>query len=150
MTCNNAIDWSDRRSAALDELGRRANFRSEVLQTFLLYLFTYEMPIDKVRMLLGKVETDALAEFRPLRHADERKSFCTELLDRLQRIEDSTVRRAAEADLARRLGDLKDREQQTADSRQQTADSRQPGQDADGSAPKAQSPEPSESSDPTP
>jgi hypothetical protein len=91
MTCNNAIDWSARPSSALDAMTLRCNYRRDVLESLLLYLFTYELPIDKVRAVLGKVENDALAEFYPLKHAGERREFCRELLERLFRVEESTV-----------------------------------------------------------
>jgi hypothetical protein len=141
MTCNNAVDWSARPTRALDDMTVRVNFRWESLQSFLLYLFTYEMPLDKVRALVGKIETDALAEFVHLRHAGERQTICLELLERLGRIEESTVKRTQAAELQREMVALKDRQQQSADSRQQTADSPEvpdPSQE-----PRAKSQEPS-------
>ena len=74
---------------------RRSEFRQQTLETFLLYLFTYEMPIDKVRTLVDKVVADALTnEFSVLRKAGCRREMCRELLERLSRVENSSVGKA--------------------------------------------------------
>ena len=72
----------------------RTRFRGQVLDTFLLYLFTYEMPIERVRGLLDKVETQALRGFPDLSHASWRAEAAEELRDRWLLIENSMAARA--------------------------------------------------------
>ncbi len=78
----------------LGELARerhRSELRQKALETFVLYLFTYEMPIDRVRTLVDKVVTDSLGEFRILEKSGARREFVRELLERLSLVEDSHV-----------------------------------------------------------
>lgn len=85
-------EWSE--AELLGRLSReraRAEFRAWVLESFLLYLFTYELPIDRVRTLVDKVTTDALAEFRVLECSGPRREICRELCERLLLVEASTV-----------------------------------------------------------
>ncbi len=60
-------------------------------ETFLLYLITYEMPVEKVRTFLERIETQSLRGFPDLAKSAWRADACLELLERLLRIEDSTV-----------------------------------------------------------
>lgn len=69
---------------------KRAEFRQKTLETFLLYLFTYEMPLDRTRTLLDKVEGQALRGFPDLEKSGLRQQFCLELTERLRRVEDSS------------------------------------------------------------
>lgn len=91
MTCDDAIDRSAKPTATLDAERRRSKFRAETLETFLLYLFTYEVPIEKVRGLLDKVETQALRGFPDLRHSGWRAEAGLDLMERLRRLEASTL-----------------------------------------------------------
>ncbi len=70
---------------------QRSEFRGKVLETFLLYLFTYQLPIDSVRQFLDKVETQSLRGFPDLSHAGWRAQAAGELLERLWRLEASTI-----------------------------------------------------------
>lgn len=70
---------------------KRAELRQKTLETFLLYLFTYEMPLDRVRTLLDKVEGQALRGFPDLEKSGLRRSLCSELTERLRFVEASIV-----------------------------------------------------------
>ena len=74
----------------------RTRFRGQVLDTFLLYLFTYEMPIDRCRLLLEKVESQALRGFPDLAHASWRAEAAEELRDRLVLVENSAMKKIEE------------------------------------------------------
>lgn len=91
MTCPNASDPSEKCSRALDAERRRSEFRLRAFETLLLYLITYEMPVEKVRTFLERIETQALRGFPDLAKAGWRADACLELLERLLRVEDSTV-----------------------------------------------------------
>ena len=94
MSCWNAIDPSEKANQALAVERLRTRFRGQVLDTFLLYLFTYEMPIDRCRSLLDKVATQALLGFPDLAHASWRADAAGELLERLLGIENSMAKKA--------------------------------------------------------
>ena len=87
----------EEKSPALVGQELRTKFRGQLLDTFLLYLFTYKMPVDEVRILLDKVETQALRGFPDLAHASWRAEAAEELRDRWLLIENSLVKKAAEA-----------------------------------------------------
>lgn len=95
MTSENAIDRAERPTADLAVEKLRSKFRGETLETFLLYLFTYEVPIEKVRGLLDKVETQALRGFPDLRHSGWRAEAGLDLMERLRRLEASTLSKGA-------------------------------------------------------
>lgn len=88
---------SEREVTLAEALGRlsrertRSEFRAHVLESLVLYLFTYESTIEKVRLLLEKVETQALRNFPDLHQAGWRWDAARDLFARLQRIEDSSV-----------------------------------------------------------
>lgn len=67
------------------------------LQTFLLYLYTYEMPIDRVRLLLDKVESQALRDFPDLLSAGVRAHIARDACLRLVEIESAKAVKALAA-----------------------------------------------------
>lgn len=104
MTCPNATDPAEKANRALDAEKRRSEFRMRAFETLLLYLITYEMPVEKVRTFLERIETQALRGFPDLLKAGWRADATFELLERLRRVEGSTVARALRIERCQKCG----------------------------------------------
>lgn len=80
----------------LDEARWKADFRRQTLKTFLVYLFIYEMPLDRLRLFLERVEDVSMNDFASSSLLGTRSSLGSELLERLERIEVGRLRRRRE------------------------------------------------------
>ena len=71
----------------------RAEFRTRIVETWLLYAITYEMSIEKATIFLGKIESQALLDFPDWKRAGARRPVIEELLERLGEIETAYLRK---------------------------------------------------------
>lgn len=78
----------------------RSGLRYEALREMVMVLCTYEMPIDRVRLLIDKVSDQMLAGFPDLQRAGPRAELATELLERFVKIEDAIAAKTESALIA--------------------------------------------------